>query len=172
MQMFKVSLRYAVFCGVFLIVLFFVSGYFGTNPMIDLTHLVFDAIIFGVFIFFALKDFRVNIYNGYLHFWQGMTIGFFVYSVTALIFTVFLAAYLWLDPSVLPAYKSSAIDFLMSKKEIYTEQFGEEGFQVQLDGIDTVTAMDLWASSGVKKIIAGFFVTPVISIILRKKPKQ
>ena len=169
--MFKVSVKYALFCALFLLVLFFLSSFFGANPLIDLTHLFFDVIIIGVFIFFAQKDYKTNFYDGYLHFWQGMTLGFFVYTVVAVIFSLFLAAYLWLDPGVLAAYKESAIGFLSEKKDIYVEQFGEEGFQVQLDGIELVTAMDLSVSAGVKKIIAGFFVTPVISIILRKKPK-
>lgn len=169
--MFKVSIKYALFCALFLVVLFFLSGYLGANPLIDLTHLFFDVIIIGVFIFFTQKDYKTNVYDGYLHFWQGMTLGFFVYTVVAAVFALFLATYLWLDPDVLPAYKASATAFLSEKRDVYVEQFGEEGFQVQLDGIELVTATDLWVSSAVKKIIAGFFVTPVISIILRKKPK-
>ncbi len=170
-SMFKVSIKYSLVCALFLVILFFLSGFLGANPLIDLTHLFFDVIIIGVFIFFAQKDYKTNYYEGYLHFWQGMTLGFFIYTVVAVIFAGFLAAYLWLDPTVLPAYKESATAFLSGKRDIYVEQFGEEGFQVQLDGIELVTAMDLWVSSAVKKIIAGFFVTPVISIILRKKPK-
>ncbi|XOV91485.1 MAG: DUF4199 domain-containing protein [Bacteroidota bacterium] len=172
MSMLKVSFRYALFCAGFLVILFFVSGYFGSNPLIDLSQLFFDVMIIGVFIFFALKDYKMNFYDGYLHFWQGMTIGFFLYTIVALMFSLFLALFLWADPALLTAYKESAIAFLNGKRDVYVEQFGEEGFQVQLDGIESVTAMDLWLSSGVKKIIAGFFVTPVISIILRKKPKN
>ena len=170
-SMFKISIKYALFCALFSVVLFFLSGYVGANPLIDLTHLFFDVIIIGVFIFFTQKDFKTSENDGYLHFWQGMTLGFFVYTVVGVIFAGFLAMYLWLDPGALPAYKESATAFLSEKRDIYVEQFGEEGFQIQLDGIELVTATDLWVSSAVKKIIAGFFVTPVISIILRKKPK-
>lgn len=171
MNMFRPSIKYALFCALFLVMFFFVSDYLGSNPLIDLSQLLFDVIIFGVFIFFAQKDFRDHVSGGVLHFWQGMTIGFFVYSAVALLFSVFLGMYLWLDPTLLPTYKESALEFLTNQQEMYEEQFGEDGFQVQLDGIEAVTATDLWLSSGVKKIIAGFFVTPVISIILRRKPK-
>ena len=171
MLMFKVSIRYALFCSLFLVGLFFLSGVFGINPLIDLTHLFFDILIFAVFIFFGLKDFKTNFGEGYLHFWQGMTIGFFIYSLTALVFTVVLVVYFLIDQSAIPEYKEAAISFLESRRAVYEEQFGIEGFKVQLEGVEKVTLTDLVVSSAVKKIIAGFFVTPVISIILRKKPK-
>ena len=169
--MFKVAIRYALIGAIFLVVLFFLSGVFGVNPLIDLSHLLFDVIIFSVFIFFAEKDYKENLGNGFLHFWQGMTIGFFVYSSATLVFSLVLGIYFQTDPSILSDYQEAATAFLESKREQYTEQFGEGGFNIQLEGIKTVTLLDLWVSSAVKKIIAGFFVTPVISIILRKKPK-
>lgn len=169
MSMFKVSFKYAVFCAVFLIALFVLGLSLGNSPFVDF---FFHVLFFGIFIFFALKDFKINIYEGYLHFWQGMTIGFYLYTISALIFSIFLGIYLYIDSSVLMEYKQSTIAFLEPKKDIYTEQIGEDGFQTQLDSINAITLYDLWRISSIKKIIAGFFVTPVISIILRNKPKQ
>lgn len=170
--MFKVTWKYSLLCGVFLIVLYHLSAYFGINPLINIGHLLFDILIFGLFIFFASKEYKSYHNNGILHFWQGMTIGFTVYSLGSLLFAVGLIIYFYFDDLALIKYQEAATGFLNERAEIYQEQFGEEGFTQQLHEIEQITIRDLVFSSTIKKLFAGFFITPVISIILRKQPKK
>ncbi|MFY0601190.1 MAG: DUF4199 domain-containing protein [Cyclobacteriaceae bacterium] len=169
--MLKVGLKYAVICSVFLVVIFHVSSFFGINPLMNLVHLVFDLMMFGLFIFFASKELKMSQQNEVLHFWQGMTVGFNVYFFSTLVFGIYLYIYFGLNENVLLDYKESAHQFLQEKKEIYIEEMGQESFDSQLNGINEVSNMDLITSAVLKKILAGFFITPVISIILRKQPK-
>jgi hypothetical protein len=60
---------------------------------------------------------------------------------------------------------------LIERADLYIEQFGEDGYQLQLEEIEGIQTWDLVSSSSMKKLVAGFFITPVISIILRKQPK-
>jgi hypothetical protein len=46
----------------------------------------------------------------------------------------------------------------------------EDQFDARVEQIKTVSSRQMIAGATFKKIIAGFFVTPVIAIILRKKP--
>lgn len=169
--MLKLSIRYAIFCGVFLTIIYHLSYFLGSNPQIDVSHLLFDVILFGLFIFFSQKEFKTYHGQGYFHFWQGMTMGFLVYCVATIVFSGALVAYFYLDSEAVTTYQESATDFLNERAEMYREQFGEEGMQRQLDEINNVTKWDLILSSTLKKLLAGFFITPVISIILRKQPK-
>lgn len=169
--MFKASWKYALICGVFLTVLYHLSAFFGLNPLINIGHLVFDILIFGLFIFFALKEFKTYDNEGILHFWQGMTIGFIVFGLSTVVFSMALVIFFIFDENAVINYQEAATNFLNSRAEIYKEQFGEEGFAKQLTEIQNVAVSDLIISSAVKKILAGFFITPVISIILRKQPK-
>lgn len=170
--MLKISLKYALICSVFLIIIFHVSDYFDINPLINLAHLIFDLVIFGIFIFFGTKEFKVNQENETLHFWQGMTVGFNTYFIATAIFSLYLLLYFQVNTNAVLAYQEAATRFLMEKRTIYEERIGEDSFQAQLDGIAAVTWNNLVLSAGLKKILAGFFITPVISIILRKQPNR
>ncbi|WP_258105783.1 DUF4199 domain-containing protein [Marinoscillum sp. MHG1-6] len=169
--MFKLSLKYAAICGLLLCVTFFVSDYFGVSPLTSLVHLVFDLILFGIFIFFGTKEFKSEQENEILHFWQGMTVGFNIYFFSTLVFAVYLMIYFQVDTQLLPDYKVDAMKLLMDGKDLYIEQMGEETFQAQVTSIKEATAGGLVFKSVLKKIMAGFFITPLISIILRKQPK-
>jgi hypothetical protein len=143
---------------------------YGSNPLIDIRHLLFDVVIFFVFIFFASKEFKSYLNNGFLHFWQGMSIGFITYIGAALVFGIFLALLFNLDASIFSKYQEDAKAFLEIQKPLIVERMSEEEFEKQLKGIYEISSNDLIFSTIGKKILAGFFITPVVSIILRKKP--
>ena len=170
-DLFRASWKYALLAGVFLIILYHVSAFFGINPLINIGHLLFDILIFGLFIFFAAKEYKLEQRNGIFHFWQGMTIGFTVYIIGTALFAIGLILFFTFDDQAVSNYQEAATEFLNSRASVYTEQFGEETFAKQLHEIEEVTVSDLVLSSTLKKLLAGFFVTPVISIILRKQPK-
>lgn len=167
--MLKISIKYALICSVFLIVIFHVSDYFGINPLMNLAHLLFDLMIFGIFIFFATKELKVSQDNEVLHFWQGMTMGFNTYFIATAVFSIYLLVYFQWSTDALLDYQKAATQFLLDKRAVYEEKIGKDSFQTQLDGIVAVKWNDLVLSAGLKKILAGFFITPVISIILRKQ---
>ena len=169
--MLKTAIKYAVLCGVFITLIYHVSYWLGSNPLIDLSHLIFDLILFGLFIFFAQKEFKTYQGEGIMHFWQGMTMGFIVYGIGTLIFAVLLVAYFYFEPNAVINYQEEATKFLTEKADLYEEKFGEGSLQTQLDLIQETSTWDLISSASLKKLLAGFFITPVISIILRKQPK-
>lgn len=169
--MLKYSIKYSIICGVFLIALFFVSIQFGTSPFLDIRHFLVDTIIFSLFVFFAVKEYKSYHNDGFLHFWQGMTIGFIVYLPAVLIFCVVLFIIMETNPSYLMDYKYGAIEMLENQKTLFLEKFPEEQFDLQLAAIHEVTTVQLIFDTLGKKILAGFFISPVVSIILRKKPK-
>ena len=168
--MIKPSIKYSILCGIFLVALFWVSVKFGSNPLLDIRHFLFDLVIYFLFIFFAAKEYKSYHNGGFLHFWQGMSIAFIVYLPAAVIFTLCLLLIFKIDPDIIEGYKSGATAFLEEKKETLIEGLASEEYDRQLEGIKNVSVGDLVISSGLKKILAGFFITPVVSIILRKKP--
>ncbi|MEP5612153.1 MAG: DUF4199 domain-containing protein [Cyclobacteriaceae bacterium] len=170
--MIKSSIKYSILCGFFLVTLFWVSVKFGSNPLLDIRHFLFDLVIYFLFIFFAQKEFKTYHNEGILHFWQGMTIAFVVYLPAAVISTVSLLLIFQMDPSIMENYREGALAFLESKKIVLLEGITQEEYMQRVNDVDAITSTDLVISSGLKKVLAGFFITPVVSIILRKKPKQ
>ena len=169
--MLKISLKYSILCGLFLIALFWISLRLGSNPLLELRHFIFDLIIYFVFIYFAAWEYKRYRNEGYLHFWQGMSIAFIVYLPAAVIFSMSLLLIFKLDHSLMENYRQGAIAFLESKKDVLLSGISPEEYEERINDVKDVTVKELIISSGLKKVLAGFFVTPVVSIILRKKPK-
>lgn len=167
--MWKIALKYALICGVFLLLLFWVSYRFGSNPLIDFRHLYFDLIIFALFVLFSCKEFKSYGNEGILHFWQGMTLGFFTYVPATILFLVGITLFFWTDAYLLEDFKVQALQFMKSNKEEFLGSMTEEQFLAQTAEIKAATTTQMILGSTFKKFMAGFFITPVIAIILRKK---
>lgn len=170
-MIFKSTYKYALLAGVFMVVIYHLSFWLGVNPQIDLGHLLFDLLLIGLFVFFAAKDFKTYKNGGVLHFWQGMTIGFIIYILGSVVFFGAQIFYYTFDVDAVINYQEAATKFLEERSDLFIEKFGEEAYNVQLAEIGKVTKWDLIKESTYKKLIAGIFITPVISIILRKQPK-
>lgn len=169
--MIRTALKYGLICGVFLTGIFHLSFYFGSNPMVHVEHLIFDLLIMGLFIFFADKEFKTYVNNGILHFWQGMTVGFVVYGTAAVLFAVGIFIYLKISPEAVISYREEATKLLEQGRERIVETFGEAGYQSQLDKIKSMSADNMVFRTFFQKLLPGFLITPVISVILRKQTK-
>ena len=166
--MYKHSIKYGIACGVFLIILFQVTYAFFSNPYIDLRQVFFDLILFGIFIFFGLNEFKKFHNNGYLQFWQGMSIGFFIYIQAVIIFVVYQWILHSVTDSYFEAYQKDAFKYLEQRREMFEEQLGKEHFEAQKRSLDELKKSTLIWHSGVKKIAVGFFATSLLSLIQRR----
>jgi signal transduction histidine kinase len=168
--MWKVAIKYAVLASIFEALLFHVSRSFDTHPLTDLSHLFFDIIILAIFIFLGVYEYKRYANQGVLHFWEGMSVGFLVYTPSIVLFGFFL--YFYFDQALLEEYQEIAMKIMIDQKAMYVAQFGEAQFDQQYEEIKNISENRLILSALVKKLIAGFFVTPALSIVLRKKPKK
>ena len=134
-------------------------------------HFFFDLGVFFLFTYFSGKEFKDYRNSGYFHFWQGISIGFIVLVPAVLIFSTAFYIIFEMNPDLMEAYKEGARTMLIEKKDLYLEKFSEEQYLKQLTAVDDETTTRLLFSTFWKKIIAGFLITPVVAIILRKKPK-
>ncbi|WP_425392579.1 DUF4199 domain-containing protein [Ekhidna sp.] len=169
--MIKPSIKYAILCGLFLIGFFFISINFGSNPLLDSRHFWFDLGVYFLFIFFAGKEYKDFRNNGYLHFWQGISIGFIVFIPAILIFEAALFASFQLNADLLQAYKDGATALLESNEAFYAEELGQEALDNRYEEIASITPVQLIQLTFRNKLFSAFLITPVVAIILRKKPK-
>ncbi|MEM6735862.1 MAG: DUF4199 domain-containing protein [Bacteroidota bacterium] len=169
--MVKSTAKYSILCGVFLFSLFFVSLRLGGNPFFNILHYLFDVVVFFLFTFFAGKEFKDFKNDGYLHFWQGISIGSIVCIPAAIVFSLSLYVIFELNPKLMEEYRESAKAFLESKKDVFLEEFSREKFMEQFSAVDFVSTSELALQTLWKKLFMGFFITPIVSIILRRKPK-
>jgi len=67
-------------------------------------------------------------------------------------------------------YRQGATEMLDINKSYYIEELGEESLNARYDEINEMRTLQLSLISFRNKLFSGLLITPVISIILRKKP--
>lgn len=168
----RLSGGYGLIAAGLTIVAFLVFYYLGQQPWRNLLSLILDVILIGTITFVATKDFRDNENGGELRFYHGMTIGFFIYTLTALVFSLFYLLFIVvITPDFLEIYSDSMREFLESRKEMIIANGSEASFQTQLEGLKEVTASGLALDAFGKKIISGLFLAPIFSIVLRTRQR-
>ena len=97
-----------------------------------------------------------------------MSISFMSYLTMALVFTLLYVVFIYL---IEPAYLQEKLDFqrelVISQKDQWIDQFGEESYNERIEGLRTISTFDDIWSEFVKRVLIGFFLAPIFSIILR-----
>lgn len=154
-----------------MILAFTVFYLLGQQPWRNLISFLLDAIIIGFFLVLAMRDFKVNQNKGELRFYHGMTIGFLGFTFMALIYALAYALFVYvISPEFIITYIELAVEDLNSRKAILTEsidQDPDEFMAVQIANVKAITRSQIVLDLFIKRILIGFFLTPVISIVFR-----
>ncbi len=138
-----------------------------------MSNMLAGALVVILFVFFAIKEFR-DIYNQkQLHFWQGLLLGTATYLVIAVISSSYYFVYLsYVDTEVLLQIKQIQEEFMEMSKEEMVKERGEEWYDETYLLIEQISVGDLAWDNFIRKVGFGIFVTIIISVILRKVPKE
>lgn len=163
----RIGAQYGAVGGVMLMLAFLVFHYVGI-PGWSLITLLISVVVIGFFAFLPIKEFRKYHNNGELRFYHGMSISFMSYLTMALVFTLLYVVFIHL---IEPAYLQEKLDFqrelVISQKDQWIDQFGEESYNERIEGLSTISTFDDIWSEFVKRVLIGFFLAPIFSIILR-----
>jgi hypothetical protein len=168
----RVPLRFGVIGGVLGFVLLVVLYYIGRHPF--LIHVVFDfrVALFGIFIFFTLRELREYHFKGILYFWQGM-IACLVFVLT---YEIIASLLIWIFSINVPAFVSSYIELYTNQVKGYPQdvidQIGKENYESVLQQVKTVSGSDLAMLYFGQGLIIGFFISIILSVILRRQPQN
>ena len=160
----KVASKYGLISGPFFLLVLFWTYFIGINPFSQELWLVFIC-IYGVFIFFADYEFKNYYFGGYLHFWQGMTIGMIVWACSTLIFSVGLFIWLNFDDQLRQLFIEKQLEILETSKSYLNGTISEEYVRNRSNfGLTFQMTVQ-------NNFLSGFTTTTFIALILRKKPK-
>lgn len=162
----KTSYLFGIFGGIFCVSAFVIMYFMEKDP-ISFTE-VFGYVIIPVFVFLGIKNFKDSMNKGELAFGQGMTIGFFIYSILALISSMGIFIFLHLDPVIFDEFKISNLVLLKEKKEVLIEQLDEAAYFETFSNISNMTIFDVAINDFLRKVFPGLFFTIIISIILKR----
>jgi hypothetical protein len=160
------SLPFGLAGGILLAVGFTLLYALGAEPVGMV--LIFGYVIVPLFVFAGIKQFRDKHNGGQLFFSQGMSVGFFVYTLMALISATFIGLFIVMQPEVFEVFKASNIALLEAKRELLIGQLGEKSFEDTFSSIQAMSVSDVVINDFLRKIIPGLFFTIIISIILKR----
>ncbi|WP_304516421.1 DUF4199 domain-containing protein [Cecembia rubra] len=150
----------------FSILTFYVSTLFTPDP--TLISKVFSFAITPFFVGGGIYFYRFKLNKNMLSFAEGMTIGFFIYFINALL--TFLGIYLGLllSKSLFENIKSNMMNVLFEKKEEIINTLGQASYDKTYQEMLGLSIFDVAITDFIFKIAFGLFFTIIISIILRK----
>lgn len=171
LTLFKISARYGAVSGILAFILLTIQYYLGRHPLMVSPMLDFRILLFGIFIFFTLREFRDFNQEGYLSFAQGVLGGLVVVFVSSLMTSIALAIYGDWENGFVKMFIEQRGAYLKTFPKEEIERIGKEIYQRNLDALPTTNSVALAGTYFVQGSVIGFFVSIIISVILRQQPK-
>lgn len=167
----KVSLRYGALAGIvgsaFLIGLY----YMGRHPFLIPVFIDFRIILFGVFIFFTLREIRDYYQEGILYFWQGIIASLIFTLCYAFISALVLWIFMRAVPEFLTEYISLSVEQVKSLPPEVIERIGKDVYAQNLKMLPNTKAFDLSFLYFTQSLMISLFISIILSVILRRQPK-
>lgn len=167
----RIPLKYGIVAGLLCSATWVVLAFFVDKDVVTKSF-IYNINVFlflGLFIFFALKEFKDYYNEKILHFWQGMTIGFIIYVTTAVISASTISVSLLIKPDYLQNYIDERVELVQAQKQQITETIDEQAYVETLEQVKGTTAADLVWDDFLKKSLLGLFLTIILSIVMRKE---
>jgi len=171
-KLLQISVRYGVVAGILAFILVIVMYYLGRHPLIISPFFDFRILLFGIFIFFTLKEFRDYEQQGVLYFSQAMIGGLAVILIMTTITSLFLLLFGTLEKGFVMDYISQVTAYVKSFSKEEIERIGKEIYERNLNALPTTNILKLAITYFVHGLVIGFFVNIILSVILRRQPKN
>ncbi|MCW5911979.1 MAG: DUF4199 domain-containing protein [Cyclobacteriaceae bacterium] len=153
---------------VFLLVLYYV----GRHPFLFPIYFDFRIIMLSVFVVMSLKELRDGHQQGLLSFGQAMICAF----LFTLVFAVLVMSFVWVFSRVQPAFVTDYINLMTTQLQALDPaiigQIGKESFERNLSALPATNGGTLAFDYFIKSLMISFFVSLIISVILRRQPKN
>jgi hypothetical protein len=167
-----VAVRWGLIGGALAVTLMIMLFYYGQHPFMISPFLDFRILLFGVLIYFTLREFRDQYQDGVLYFWQGM-IGSFVFVVVAgTVASLLLLGFMMYEERIVMSYIPLRLEYLENFSSEDIARIGKEVFERNLELVRSTNAKQLAGVYFGQSLMIGFFVSIMLSAILRKQPKS
>jgi hypothetical protein len=166
----RIAGKYGAIAGLVLTAGLVVIYFAGKHPL--LINILFDLriLVFLLFIFVTLREFRDEYNNKILHFWQGLYTGIIVYISAAFITSLLLCLFAsWIEPDFVTSFIGQSLANLEENKEMIIESLGQDKYDGAVEGLPSTTAGNLAFDYFLKSMPIGFILTLITSIIMRNK---
>jgi hypothetical protein len=166
-----ISVRFGSIGGVLGFLLLISMYYLGRHPLLTSPFLDFRILLFSIFIFFALKEFRDYEQEGMLSFSQAMIGGLSVILFMSIITSLLLFFFGTFVGAFVSDYIVQVMAYVGSFSSDEIERIGKDVYDRNLAALPSTNIANLAVTYFVHGLVIGFFVNIILSVILRKQPK-
>jgi hypothetical protein len=168
----SIVLRNGVIAGVLVVVLMIILYYLGRHPLMIAPFLDFRIVVISVFMFFSLKEFREDYQKGELYFWQGLAGSWMLIVVFALTAALGLVIFGTLEKDFVSDWIVQFTDYLNGFPKEEIKRYGEKAFASNLRDVQATNISTLAKDYFLKSFLIGLPLSIIMSVILRKQPKN
>lgn len=167
-----ISLRNGAIAGILAGVLLIIMYFIGSHPLLILPYADFRILLFGIFIFFTLKEFRNTHQDGVLYFGQAMVSSLIFITVAATLGAMMVLLYSKINPQFVSDFIQQGLESAraFSKNTTLTEA-EKNRIHVMIEALPATNGKALASQHFVQSLMIGFFLSIILSVILRKHPK-
>lgn len=167
----KVPFRYGAIAGVLGLVLTITLYYTVAHPLLIPPYLDFRIFVLGVFIYFSARELRDYYFGGVLYFWQGMIASLILTLVFALIGALGLQIFMQFNDGFLTSYIRLVEERMREIPPEMIESIGKDVFERNLALLPSTNPSALAFTWFAQSLVISFFISIVLSVILRRQPK-
>ncbi|AXE19473.1 hypothetical protein DR864_17850 [Runella rosea] len=165
----KIPLAFGVLAG-FVCFLFFLvvqnlEKFSGTGRALDVGF-------FAIIIAAACWYYRKNIGKGYMHAWEGISIGYVVWLTGALLCGYLTSMFFYFSPSALDRYKQTLRTSLVTNQAEAMKVWGKEIYQQKLADISQLTPSSFIFDEFRFTLLLVIIAILLIALIFRKKQPE
>ena len=162
----KAALPFGLYGGGLCFLGFLTIYFLGIEPIS--MNLIIGYLVTPVFVFFGVKNFRDNFNGGNLYFGQGMTVGFFTYTIIATLSALYILGSIQIDQELFTTFRQINLELMSENKAILQEKLNVEAYEETYANISKMSIFDVALNDFLRKIFPGLFFTIIISIILKR----
>lgn len=156
------------FIAVGFVVLFF---QFGKHPFFIPPFFDVRILIMAIFLYFALREVRDYFFGGLLFLWQGMGGCLVFLGVMSTLCWAGIYLYASMFPAFVTTYVSQGLEQISKFSPTDVKQVGEAAVEEIRVNLAASTAATMATKYAGQNLMMGFFVTIIISVILRRQPQ-
>ena len=157
----------AVLGIVFMLVLYYINR----HPFLFPIYFDFRIVMLSVFVVMSLKELRDEHQHGLLSFGQAMICAFLYTLVFAILMMSFVWVFSQINPAFVADYIALATAQLKALDPTVVEQMGKDSIERNLETLPATNGSTLAFDYFIKTLVVSFFISAVISVILRRQPK-
>jgi hypothetical protein len=146
--------------------------YSGKHPLLFPPYLDFRIILFGVFIYFSLREYRAFHNAGVLYFWEGLIGSFALVTVFALLSSLYIYIFSEIEEDFIPSFISLFKEQVKTFSPDDIKQIGKENFERNLRELSATNNYAVARNYFIQSYFISFFISIILSVILRRQPKN